>query len=151
MEIINNDSQAQEENKDNNNILNDNINNNNLNEKTNIKNKQNQKKHFNVEKIIEKCKNLSNFNLINYMAKIMQESKSKYLKVVLMQLGKDYIIKCFERALNIENTGGLMMKNNKEKKTIGGVFFTIIKQDPEAKKILKTASKMSKKMSKSKK
>ena len=139
------------ENKDNSNIINYFNNNNNLNEKTNIKKKENQKKHFKVEKIIEKCKNLNNFNLINYMCRLMNENKYKYLKVILMQLGKDYIINCFERTLMIENDGGLMTKNNKEKKTTGGIFFTIVKQDPEAKKILKTASKISKKMSKSKK
>ena len=112
---------------------------------------QYKKKYFNVEKIIEKCKRLDNYNLVNYMCKIMHESKIKFVSMLFMSLGKDYVLNIFEKVLNIENEGGLKQANNNTNKTTGGVFFTLIKEDPEAKKILKAAAKMSKKLAKTKK
>ena len=109
---------------------------------------QSRQKYFNVDKIIEKCKRLDNYNLVNYICKIMHESKIKFVSMLFMSLGKDYVLNILEKVLNIENNGGLKQVNNDEKKTTGGVFFTLIKEDPEAKKVLKEAAKTSKKLAK---
>ena len=134
------------ENQDLNNKLNfDNSNNPNY-EKTN--NNQNQQRKFNVNEILEKCQKLNNYNLINYMCEIMHETKIKFMKVLLINFGKKYLLHFFEKTLNVENSGGLIQAKTEEKKSTGGVFFSLIKEDPEGKKLLKNASKMSKKLSK---
>ena len=68
--------------------------------------------------------------------------------MVFRALGKDYVLNKFEKALEIENNGGMNINKTNEKKTTGGIFFTLIKEEPEAKKILKDVSKEVKKLSK---
>ena len=92
------------------------------------------------------------------MCAIMKEKKRNMLESLYKELGKGYLISVLEKALNIENNGGLnkgkciypkkdnndeCVKNNynNEKKSTGGIFFSLIKKDPEAKNILIKASK----------
>ena len=77
-------------------------------------------------------------------------------------LQKEYLIFTLEKALNIENSGGLNKEKSKYqkkddkmeqdnnnidnicvngKKSTGGIFFTLVKKDPEAKIILNRASR----------
>ena len=136
-------------------------------EKTNIFDpeisKSNEKFSFNIDEIINKCKEKEGIDLINYICVIMKEKKRNILESLYQELGKDYLIFTLEKALNIQNNGGLSkekckyekkdkkmnQEDNKdinndiqnEKKSTGGIFFSLIKKDPEAKNILNKASK----------
>jgi hypothetical protein len=137
---------------------------------------KNKKLIFNVVEIINKCKEKDGIELLNYMCSIMKEKKRNILETLYKELGKDYLIFNFEKALNIENNGGLNkgkcmypkkeekkekndnIKNNNdnndstnEKKSTGGIFFSLVKKDPEAKNILNRATRKDFKESKQRK
>ena len=137
---------------------------------------KNKKLIFNVEEIINKCKEKDGVELLNYMCSIMKEKKRNILETLYKELGKDYLIFNLEKALNIENNGGLNkgkcmypkkeekkekndnIKNNNdnndstnEKKSTGGIFFSLVKKDPEAKNILNRATRKDFKESKQRK
>ena len=135
--------------------------------------KSNEKFDFNIDEIINKCKEKEGIDLINYICVIMNEKKRNILESLYQELGKDYLIFTLEKALNIQNNGGLNKEKCKypkkeekmnqeeekninnniqnEKKSTGGIFFTLIKKDPEAKSILIKASKKDWKESKERK
>ena len=135
--------------------------------------KSNEKFDFNIDEIINKCKEKEGIDLINYICVIMKEKKRNILESLYQELGKDYLIFTLEKALNIQNNGGLNKEKCKypkkedkmnqeeekninnnmqnEKKSTGGIFFTLIKKDPEAKSILIKASKKEWKESKQRK
>jgi len=135
--------------------------------------KSNEKFDFNIDEIINKCKEKEGIDLINYICVIMKEKKRNILESLYQELGKDYLIFTLEKALNIQNNGGLNKEKCKypkkedkmnqeeekninnniqnEKKSTGGIFFTLIKKDPEAKSILIKASKKDWKESKQRK
>ena len=135
--------------------------------------KSNEKFDFNIDEIINKCKEKEGIDLINYICVIMKEKKRNILESLYQELGKDYLIFTLEKALNIQNNGGLNKEKCKypkkeekmnqeeekninnniqnEKKSTGGIFFTLIKKDPEAKSILIKASKKDWKESKERK
>ena len=107
------------------------------------------------------------------MCTVMHEKKRNMIELLYKELGKEYLIAMLEKTLNVENNGGLnkgksiyqkkeekekknseniLVKNNViEKKSTGGIFFTLIKMDPEAKDILNKASKLDWKQSKQRK
>ena len=133
----------------------------------------NDKISYNIDEIINKCKEKEGIDLINYMCVIMKEKKKNILESLYKELGKDYLIFTLEKALNIQNNGGQNKEKCKypkkeekknqeedknitndiknEKKSTGGIFFTLIKKDPEAKKILNKASRKEWKESKQRK
>ena len=135
--------------------------------------KINQKSSFNVDEIINKCKEKDGMELINYICVIMKEKKRNMLEALYKELGKDYLIFTLEKVLNIQNNGGLnkekckypkkeekkeqndnnnVINNNiNEKKSTGGIFFSLIKKDPEAKIILNKVSRKDYKESKQRK
>ena len=135
--------------------------------------KSNEKFDFNIDEIINKCKEKEGIDLIYYICVIMKEKKRNILESLYQELGKDYLIFTLEKALNIQNNGGLNKEKCKypkkeekmnqeeekninnniqnEKKSTGGIFFTLIKKDPEAKSILIKASKKDWKESKQRK
>ena len=138
-----------EEYKENNlNLKDENINEEHNKNKDNNFNNKKTNTYFNIDKILYKCKNLNGFKLVSFIGQIMKEPKLKYLMMVFRALGKDYVLNKFEKALEIENNGGMNINKTNEKKTTGGIFFTLIKEEPEAKKILKDVSKEVKKLSK---
>ena len=122
---------------------------------------ENQKISYNIDEIIIKCKEKDGIELINFICAIMKEKKRNLLESLYKELGKEYLIFTLEKALNIENNGGLNKEKSKyqkkednkeqddnknnicvnEKKSTGGIFFSLIKKDPEAKKILNKVSR----------
>ena len=130
-----------------------------------------QKISYNIEEIIMKCKEKDGIELINFICAVMEEKKRNLLESLYKELGKDYLISTLEKALDIENNGGLNKgkckyekkedkkeeddnKNNiyvNEKKSTGGIFFSLIKKDTEAKKILNKVSRKDYKDSKQRK
>ena len=133
----------------------------------------NDKISYNIDEIINKCTEKEGIDLINYMCVIMKEKKKNILESLYKELGKDYLIFTLEKALNIQNNGGQNKEKCKypkkeekknqeedknitndiknEKKSTGGIFFTLIKKDPEAKNILNKASRKEWKESKQRK
>ena len=130
------------------------------------------KKEFNIDEIIEKCKEKDGIELLNYMCTIMHEKKRNIMESLYKELGKDFLIAILEKTLNIENNGGLEkgksiyskkkqeekakesnLESNHicEKKSIGGIFFGLIKKDPEGNVVLKKASKLDYKESRQRK
>ena len=122
----------------------------------------NKKIAFNIDEIMTKCKEKDGDELINYICAVMKEKKRNILESLYKELGKEYLIFNLEKALNIENSGGLNKEKCKyqkkedkkeknddninntcvnEKKSTGGIFFTLVKKDPEAKAILNKASR----------
>ena len=73
------------------------------------------KKFFNIDEIIKKCKDKDGIELLNYICSIMQERKRNVLEMLYKELGKDYLIMILEKTLNIENSGGLLKEINSEK------------------------------------
>ena len=118
-------------------------------------------KKFDVEKIIENCKIKENKQFINYLCEVMHEKQKEIIESLFKQLGKNYLIAKLESALIIENKGGLLKEESNtkkenvptkiENKSTGGVFFTLIKKDPEGKSVLVKASKLNWKKIKQKK
>jgi len=130
----------------------------NINELSSLK-----KKIFNVDEIIEKCKNKDGIELLNFMCSVMHEKKRNILEMLYKELGKQYLIVTLEKALDIENNGGLekgkciyakkaedkklnennpVINNLNEKKSTGGIFFGLIKKDPNAKSIINKATRL---------
>ena len=90
--------------------------------------------------------------------------KKKFiLESLYKELGKDFLIAMLEKTLEIENNGGLIkgksqyakkkeekksnennesIENDNPKKSTGGIFFTLIKTNPEAKVIMNRATKI---------
>ena len=68
------------------------------------------KKEFNIDEIIEKCKEKDGIELLNYMCTIMHEKKRNIMESLYKELGKDFLIAILEKTLNIENNGGLILK-----------------------------------------
>ena len=120
-------------------------------------------KAFNVDEIIEKCKEKDGNELLNYMCVIMHEKKKFILESLYKELGKDFLIAMLEKTLEIEHNGGLIkgksqyakkkeekksiennesIENDNPKKSTGGILFTLIKNNPEAKVIMNRASKI---------
>ena len=120
------------------------------------------KSTFNVDEIIEKCKEKNGNELLNYMCAIMYEKKKFILESLYKELGKDFLIAMLEKTLEIENNGGLIkgkciyakkkeekksnennesVENDNPKKSTGGIFFTLIKNKPKAKIIMNRESK----------
>ena len=121
------------------------------------------KNTFNVDEIIEKCKEKNGNELLNYMCVIMHEKKKCILESLYKELGKDFLIAMLEKTLETENNGGLVkgksqyakkkeekksnennqsIENDNPKKSTGGIFFTLIKTNPEAKVIMNRAAKI---------
>ena len=108
-----------------------------------------------------KCKEKDGIELINFICAVMEEKKRNLLESLYKELGKDYLISTLEKALDIENNGGLNKgkckyekkedkkeeddnKNNiyvNEKKSTGGIFFSLIKKEKKKKKILNKVSR----------
>ena len=130
----------------------------NINELSSLK-----KKIFNVDEIIEKCKEKDGIELLNFMCSVMHEKKRNILEMLYKELGKHYLIITLEKALDIENNGGLekgkciyakktgdkksnennpVINNLNEKKSTGGIFFGLIKKDPNAKSIINKATRL---------
>ena len=121
------------------------------------------KRIFNVDEIIEKCKEKDGIELLNFMCSVMHEKKRNILEMLYKELGKHYLIVTLEKALDIENNGGLekgkciyakkiedkktnenspVVKNPNEKKSTGGIFFSLIKKDPNGKSVINKATRL---------
>ena len=99
-----------------------------------------EKPKYNVVSIINDAKDKEGKDFTNYIAFIMKESQKELIEDLYKELGKDFLLKFFEKALTIENNTGMERKiprkkkeleenektNNEQtilKRTIGGIFF----------------------------
>ena len=111
---------------------------------------------YNIDNIKIECEKRVGKNLIKYICFILNENREDLLVGFYENLGKDFLLAKFYETLEIENKGGLYKKlpNNKkdkneifiiedkERKTPGGVLFSLFKQDKESKLIYKKLTKI---------
>ena len=111
---------------------------------------------YNIDNIKIECKKREGLNLIKYICFILNENREDLLIRFYEKLGKDFLLGKFYETLEIENKGGIYKKipnnkkedneifiiENKERKTSGGVLFSLLKQDNESKLIYKKLTKI---------
>ena len=111
---------------------------------------------YNIDNIKIECKKREGLNLIKYICFILNENREDLLIRFYETLGKDFLLRKFYETLEIENKGGIYKKipnnkkedneifiiENKERKTSGGVLFSLLKQDNESKLIYKKLTKI---------
>ena len=114
---------------------------------------------YNIDNIKEECNKREGANLIQFIMLILNEEKDELLIRIYETLGKDFLLNKLYEALQIENNGGVIKKippkkkiengeevliieeNENERKSAGGVLFTLFKKDNESKIIYKEISK----------
>ncbi len=116
---------------------------------------------YNIDNIKEECKKKNGTNLIKYIMYILDEEREDLLSGVYEGLGKDFLLNKLYETLEIENKGGVLKKippkkkneDNEEviviedddivneRKTSGGVLFTLFKNDKNSRGIYKELSK----------
>ena len=112
---------------------------------------------YNIDKIKLECENKNGTTLIKYICYILNETREDLLISFYEYLGKDFLLGKFYETLEIENKGGIKKKipmskkdNNEiiiieeihERKTSGGILFTLLKKDNESKLIYKKLTKI---------
>ena len=117
-----------------------------------------EKPKYNVDSIINDAKDKEGKDFTNYIAFIMKESQKELIEDLYKELGKDFLLKFFEKALTIENNTGMERKiprkkkeleenektNNEQailKRTIGGIFFFLIRNNEKQNLFVKTIFK----------
>ena len=114
---------------------------------------------YNIDNIREECDKREGIILIQFIMQILNEEKDELLIRIYETLGKDFLLNKLYEALQIENNGGVIKKippkkkiengeevliieeNENERKSAGGVLFTLFKKDNESKIIYKEISK----------
>ena len=96
---------------------------------------------FDVDEIIPILKSKEGSQLIYEISNILKEKRKDLIEKCLRYLGKDNLIFFIEKTFNIINSGGIDKKNNfvgennftlqENKKSLGGVFFYLIKKESE--------------------
>jgi hypothetical protein len=96
---------------------------------------------YNIDKILLECEDLKDTEFLKYVAKILKEPRLDLITAIYNEMGKNFIVINLEKAMIIENSGGmkkLLPNKNHENKTIGGIFFYLMKtQDNQIKNIIK--------------
>jgi hypothetical protein len=110
---------------------------------------------YNIDNIREECDKREGIILIQFIMQILNEEKDELLIRIYEELGKDFLLNKLYEALQIENNGGAIKKslpkkkiengeeifviedNDNERKTPGGVLFTLFKNDQESRLIYK--------------
>ena len=110
---------------------------------------------YNIDNIREECDKIEGIILIQFIMQILNEEKDELLIRIYEELGKDFLLNKLYEALQIENNGGVAKKiqpkktiengeeilviedNDNERKTPGGVLFTLFKNDQESRLIYK--------------
>ena len=112
---------------------------------------------YNIDNIKIECEKREGINLIKYICFILNENREDLIVGFYQHLGKDFLLGKFYETLEIENKGGIKKKipmskkdNNEiiiieeipERKTSGGILFTLLKKDNESKLIYKKLTKI---------
>jgi len=98
---------------------------------------------YNIDNIKKICNEKENDSLIRYIGLILNEPRTDLIKIIFKDLGKEFLINKLIKTCEIENKGGMKKKKlnndneNFERKTPGGVFLNLIKNDEESKSIFK--------------
>jgi hypothetical protein len=110
---------------------------------------------YNIDNIKIECEKREGINLIKYICFILNENREDLIVGFYQHLGKDFLLGKFYETLEIENKGGIYKKipnkkkdeneifliEDQERKTSGGVLFSLLKQDKESKLIYKKITK----------
>ena len=97
---------------------------------------------YNIDNIKKLCNEKENDSLIRYIGLILNEPRTDLIRIIFKDLGKEFLINKLIKTCEIENKGGMKKKKlnyneNFERKTPGGVFLNLIKNDEESKSIFK--------------
>ena len=97
---------------------------------------------YNIDNIKKICYEKENDALIKYIGFILNEPRIDLIKIIFKDLGKEFLINKLIKTCEIENKGGMKKKNlnlndNFERKTPGGVFLNLVKNDEESKSLFK--------------
>ena len=97
---------------------------------------------YNIDNIKKLCNEKENDSLIRYIGLILNEPRTDLIRIIFKDLGKEFLINKLIKTCEIENKGGMKKKklnDNEifERKTPGGVFLNLIKNDEESKSIFK--------------
>ena len=97
---------------------------------------------YNIDNIKKLCNEKENDSLIRYIELILNEPRTDLIRIIFKDLGKEFLINKLIKTCEIENKGGMKKKklnDNEifERKTPGGVFLNLIKNDEESKSIFK--------------
>ena len=98
--------------------------------------------YYNIDNIKKICSEKENDALIKYIAFILNEPRIDLIKIIFKDLGKEFLINKLIKTCEIENKGGMKKKNlnsneSFERKTPGGVFLNLVKNDEESKSLFK--------------
>ena len=98
---------------------------------------------YNIDNIREECDKREGIILIQFIMQILNEEKDELLIRIYETLGKDFLLNKLYEALQIENGEEVLIieENENERKSAGGVLFTLFKKDNESKIIYKEISK----------
>jgi len=99
---------------------------------------------FDLDEIIPILKSKEGSQLIYEISKILKEKRKDIIEKCLRYLGKDNLIFFIEKTFTIMNSGGIEKKKNnynfdvekninmtENKKSLGGIFFYLIKKQSE--------------------
>lgn len=86
----------------------------------------------NVEAMVEILKNDSNnYRVAVSLAKFLGELNVTYFKNVLHIHGRPKVIHWIRRTVEINDEGGMFTKSGGRKRTIGGIFIQLVKENNE--------------------
>lgn len=100
---------------------------------------------YKIEEILTKCETKNEMELIYYIVSILNEPRQDLIIELYKELDKQFIVSIFEKTLRIENEGGMIKKCSNylnEKKSLGGVFFSLMKRNEGSKEIIKRILKI---------
>lgn len=89
------------------------------------------KEYGNEMKFVELSSDMHRKDVAGKIAYSLQEPKRDMVKVVVEELGIKKSINVWKETWDIEQTGGMMVNNGSRRRTPGGVFFQLLKKDPE--------------------
>lgn len=106
---------------------------------------QNGKMQFKIEEIISKCESINDMEFVCFITSILNEPRQDLIIELYKELGKEFIIAILEKTLRIENEGGILQKTSseiKEKKSLGGIFFYLMKINDGSVEVIKRITKI---------
>jgi len=92
---------------------------------------QNKQKPCSEEKLKEAVNILANNKVVSEIVTKLKEENPiaiKTISVILEKIGHNKTLEILNETLRIESQGGMLLKDNKQRRTPGGVFFSLAKE-----------------------
>ncbi|PIK57172.1 putative phosphorylated adapter RNA export protein [Apostichopus japonicus] len=88
-------------------------------------------KYSNSMKHVKLRSDMHKKDLAGKIAYSLQEPKREMVKTVVDELGVEKVMSVWEETWDLEQHGGMMVNNGSRRRTPGGVFFQLLKTDPD--------------------